>query len=241
MNNNHTNKVCLYIATHNKTGMKYFGKTTRYFTQEDLQKYYHGSGVKWNEHLIEFGDDVTMKVYGIYSLDEKAKDYVKPVALEYSEKHSIVESRGFANRMPEDGLQGNWHGYLKTNEELRISKIKEKKTKQSKEWQEKVWLPRMKEKQELMNSKEWLETKGKEKLRNMEKHYLNNCKHYDLYNALTDTLMENDITPRDFAKYSQSLGKTSKEKYLGFSNRSKSRMIRDGKDSYIGLYIIERK
>lgn len=30
--------VCLYIATHNITGKKYFGKTTKWFTLEDLQK-----------------------------------------------------------------------------------------------------------------------------------------------------------------------------------------------------------
>jgi len=55
------NKVTLYIAAH-RTGLKYFGKTERYFTQEDLQKYYHGSGIGWKKH----GDDVTMEIYGIY-------------------------------------------------------------------------------------------------------------------------------------------------------------------------------
>ena len=38
-------KVTLYIAEHNKTGLKYFGKTTKYFNQEDLQRFYHGSRV----------------------------------------------------------------------------------------------------------------------------------------------------------------------------------------------------
>ena len=54
------NHVTLYIAKHNKTGLKYFGKTTRYFTQLDLQKYYYGS-----EH-----NDVIMEIQGIYNLDE---------------------------------------------------------------------------------------------------------------------------------------------------------------------------
>ena len=43
-------KVTLYIATHNITGKKYFGKTVKWFTQEELQKNYRGSGKYWNKH-----------------------------------------------------------------------------------------------------------------------------------------------------------------------------------------------
>ena len=96
------NKVTLYIATHNKTGLKYFGKTTRYFTEEDLQKNYHGSGVYWKRHLKKHGDDVTMKIYGIYDIAE-----VKEIALQFSRENNIVEDyNNWANQTEENGLQG---------------------------------------------------------------------------------------------------------------------------------------
>ncbi len=44
----------LYIKTHNKTGMKYFGKTV----SEDPEKY-SGSGVYWKRHIEKHGNDVT--------------------------------------------------------------------------------------------------------------------------------------------------------------------------------------
>jgi len=116
---NTTGKVTLYICTHNKTGMKYFGKTTKYFTEEDLQKYYHGSGKYWLNHLRVHGDDVTMEIYGIYNLDETADDYVKPIALKFSEDNNIVKALNesgdrkgkkiWANINPENGLDGGYN------------------------------------------------------------------------------------------------------------------------------------
>jgi len=108
------NRVCLYIATHNKTGLKYFGKTIRYFTQEELQKYYHGSGSYWKRHLKKYGNDVTMEIYGIYNLDE-----VEKVALKFSEDNNIINERFitgsrkgkkvWANTKFEDGGDGGAH------------------------------------------------------------------------------------------------------------------------------------
>lgn len=101
------NKVTLYIATHNKTGLRYFGKTTRYFTVQELQENYHGSGVHWNNHLKIHGDDVTMEIYKICSLNEDEQDYVKPIALKFSEENNIVNDyHNWANQIPEDGLAG---------------------------------------------------------------------------------------------------------------------------------------
>lgn len=100
-------KVTLYIATHNTTGLKYFGKTTRYFTVQELQENYHGSGVHWNNHLKIHGDDVTMAIYKICSLNEDEQDYVKPIALKFSEENNIVNDyHNWANQIPEDGLAG---------------------------------------------------------------------------------------------------------------------------------------
>jgi hypothetical protein len=101
------NRVTLYIATHNKTGKKYFGKTITCFTEEELQIKYHGSGKHWRGHLKKFGDDVTMKIFKICSLNENDKDFVKPIALRFSEENDIVNSKEWANMMAEDGL-GGW-------------------------------------------------------------------------------------------------------------------------------------
>ena len=102
------NKVTLYIATHNKTGTKYFGKTRLWFTQESLQGNYHGSGKHWNNHKNKHGKkDVTMEIYKICSLNESDEDYVFPIALKFSEENDIVKSKEWANEKFENGLDGN--------------------------------------------------------------------------------------------------------------------------------------
>lgn len=100
------NKVTLYIAEHNTTGKKYFGKTFRYFTEEDLQKHYHGSGPNWKKYLKKYGDNVTMSIYGIFSLNENDSNYVEPIALQFSKDNNITYSEEWANRIPENGLDG---------------------------------------------------------------------------------------------------------------------------------------
>ena len=92
-------KITLYIATHNTTGLKYFGKSSKYFTESDLQKHYHGSGTYWTNHLSKYGDDVTMKIYGIYSIES-----VKEAANDFSEKFNIINSDAWANLIIENGL-----------------------------------------------------------------------------------------------------------------------------------------
>lgn len=109
-------KVCLYIATHNITGKKYFGKTVKWFTREDLQKNYHGSGVYWSKHKKKHGkNEITMEIYQICSLNESDEDYVVPIALKFSEENNIVESDEWANMKLENGLDGNIKG-MKFNE-----------------------------------------------------------------------------------------------------------------------------
>lgn len=94
-------KVTLYIAKHNQVNIKYFGKTTKYHTVEELQKYYHGSGVRWNSLLEVYGDDVTMTIYGTYDISE-----VEEIALKFSNDNNIVESTEWTNLMVENGLSG---------------------------------------------------------------------------------------------------------------------------------------
>ena len=120
-------KVTLYIATHNKTGLKYFGKTTKWFTQESLQKNYHGSGKYWIKHKKKHGEkDVTMEIYEICSLNESDDDYVEPIALKFSEENHIMESEEWANLIPEDGLSGSVKGNKhseETKSKIALSKL----------------------------------------------------------------------------------------------------------------------
>jgi hypothetical protein len=121
------NKVTLYIATHNITGLKYFGKTTKYFNETDLQKNYHGSGTYWTNHLKKHSDDVTMKIFGVFSLDENSMDYVEPIALKFSKDNNIEEDYNrWANQKPENGLDGILKGHkMPPRSESHIKKLSE--------------------------------------------------------------------------------------------------------------------
>lgn len=77
----------LYIKTHNKTKLKYFGKTTR----DPYQ--YKGSGYHWIRHLKKHGEDVHTEILGYFT----DKDKCLSAALEFSTKHNIVESTEWAN------------------------------------------------------------------------------------------------------------------------------------------------
>jgi len=72
------NNVTLYISTHNQTGLKHFGKTTLWFDQKALQENY----------LKKHGNNVTMQIYGIFSLNE--------------------DDNNWANLILENGLDGGW-------------------------------------------------------------------------------------------------------------------------------------
>tara|TARA_R110000822_G_scaffold262748_1_gene387106 strand:+ start:128 stop:703 length:576 start_codon:yes stop_codon:yes gene_type:complete len=95
----HISEVALYILTHNQTGLKYFGKTTKHFTEKDIVEKYGGSGVKWRKHLDEHGYDISAKIYW-----KGSKDHVKDIALNFSKEHNIVNSDDWANLCEETGL-----------------------------------------------------------------------------------------------------------------------------------------
>ena len=62
------NTIYLYIKTHNKTGLKYFGKTI-------FDPYsYNGSGKYWRRHLKKYGCDITTKIYGCYNDKNKCME-----------------------------------------------------------------------------------------------------------------------------------------------------------------------
>lgn len=90
----------LYIKTHNDTGLKYFGKSVK-TTVEEVEKY-KGSGIKWANHLREFGNNVTTEIYGYYEYKHECKS----AARKFSIDNNIVESNEWANDIIENGLNG---------------------------------------------------------------------------------------------------------------------------------------
>lgn len=99
--------IYLYVKTHNKTGLKYFGKTTK----KDPYKY-KGSGIYWKKHLQKHGVDFSTEIIGCFEDEEECKK----VALEFSEKYNIVESEEWANLIEENGLDGIPKGIIFTEE-----------------------------------------------------------------------------------------------------------------------------
>lgn len=105
---NKSKPIYLYIKTHNKTGLKYFGKTTR----KNPHKYL-GSGKYWLAHLKKHGADYTTEIYGHYT----DKQQCLKEAIEFSEKHNIVDSVEWANLRIESldgGDTSKTEGYKKS-------------------------------------------------------------------------------------------------------------------------------
>ena len=90
------------MATHIVTGMKYFGKTTKFHTVQDLQNNYHGSGKYWKRHLDKHGDTVTMQIF----YQSNNTEIVSKVAKCYSTFWDIVKSPSYANLIYETGFDG---------------------------------------------------------------------------------------------------------------------------------------
>lgn len=89
--------VTLYVKTHNKTGLKYFGKTSK----KDPMKY-KGSGKYWLKHLNKHGNDTTTEIIKTFHDEIECKKF----ALDFSIKNNIVESKEWANLRLENGLDG---------------------------------------------------------------------------------------------------------------------------------------
>ena len=88
--------IYLYLKTHNKTGLKYLGQTTK------NPHTYIGSGVYWRRHIATHGNDITTEVlYETTSYDE-----IKERGLYYSNLWNVVHNDSFANLIPETGSDG---------------------------------------------------------------------------------------------------------------------------------------
>lgn len=84
----------LYIKTHNKTGLKYLGKTNAKNPFE-----YKGSGKYWLSHVNKYGYDVTTKIL----LATESKEEIKETGLFFSKLFNIVKSKEWANLQEEKG------------------------------------------------------------------------------------------------------------------------------------------
>ena len=106
--------IYLYVKTHRVTGLKYFGKTE----QTDPYKY-RGSGKHWCRHIRQHGNDVETKIVGVF---EDALEATK-FALNFSRENNIVESKEWANLVPENVLDGQIPGSIRSEEtKQKISK-----------------------------------------------------------------------------------------------------------------------
>lgn len=85
--------IFLYVKTHTKTGMKYFGKT-----EQDPIKY-EGSGKVWRKLLSTQGKDHTTEVVFASSSVEEIAEF----AANYSEQFDIANNPGYANMIHESG------------------------------------------------------------------------------------------------------------------------------------------
>jgi hypothetical protein len=89
-------KTYLYVKTHNITGLKYFGKTTK-----DPYKY-KGSGVHWINHIKKHGYDVSTEIIGVFEDRYQCEN----TAILFSKSNDIVNSNFWANLIEENGLDG---------------------------------------------------------------------------------------------------------------------------------------
>jgi hypothetical protein len=90
-------KITLYLKTHNKTGLKYLGKTI----QDPFT--YLGSGKRWVPHLKKHGTDIKTE---ILFETEDPKELTK-WGIYYSKLWNVVKSKDFANCKEESGDGGD--------------------------------------------------------------------------------------------------------------------------------------
>lgn len=89
--------IYLYVKIHNKTGLKYLGKTS----QKDPYSY-KGSGKRWNHHIKKHGYDVTTHIIK----ECESTNEIKHWGLHYSRLWNIVDDSNWANLREESGDGG---------------------------------------------------------------------------------------------------------------------------------------
>ena len=90
--------IYLYVKSHNKTGLKYLGKTIK----QDPHKY-TGSGKYWLRHLDQHGYDYTTEIIRECQTEDELIEW----GLYYSSLWNIVDSKNWANLKEEAGDGGS--------------------------------------------------------------------------------------------------------------------------------------
>jgi hypothetical protein len=90
--------IYLYVKTHNKTGLKYLGKTIK----QDPHKY-TGSGKYWLRHLDQHGYDYTTEIIKECQTEEELIHW----GMYYSKLWNVVTSNNWANLKEEAGDGGS--------------------------------------------------------------------------------------------------------------------------------------
>lgn len=118
----------LYVKTHNKTGMKYLGKTIK------NPFVYKGSGKIWKRHIAKHGYDITTEIL----LESNDESEIANMGIHYSKLWNVVKSKDWANLRPENGDGGDTSKFI--NYEKRKSQKGEKNSfygkTHSEEWKE---------------------------------------------------------------------------------------------------------
>lgn len=119
--------IYLYLKQHNVTGLKYLGQTSKSNPYR-----YNGSGKYWLRHIKVHGNNVTTRILR----ECNTKEEIKQWGLIYSKLFNIVESKDFANFIPECGsggltipLRGEFNGFFgKKHSNEQIKQWKEMKS-----------------------------------------------------------------------------------------------------------------
>jgi hypothetical protein len=85
--------IYLYVKTHNKTGLKYLGKTSK-----DPYSYPE-SGVDWKAHLKEYGINHSTEIIKECNSNQELSEWGRY----YSKLWNVAESNEWTNRIPETG------------------------------------------------------------------------------------------------------------------------------------------
>jgi hypothetical protein len=89
----------LYIKIHEKTGLKYFGKSVK----KNIENY-HGSGKFWKQHIKKHGKEYVKTIWlsDWFFCEEEITKFCS----DFCEKNNIVGSSEWANLKEETGLDG---------------------------------------------------------------------------------------------------------------------------------------
>lgn len=147
-----SNTIYLYLKTHNKTGLKYLGKTAR------NPHTYKGSGKHWLRHIEKHGYDITTEIL----FETTDVEEFKRVAFETSKKLNVVESEEFANLVHEvgDGGANNVGREFSDSWKENLSKSVSD-TKNSLEWKETSGKHAAEKTRKTKREPTWIEEVGK--------------------------------------------------------------------------------